>query len=128
MELPAEAGVHHTTSGATRHCSAKETPMRKLVLGLITGSAAGLALTAAPQPAQAQGLLGALLGLGSPTFRYGFFPYFASRGSWARGLASARRLTATATLPTTAPGTRGVDRSPATTLIARTGTSMTVIR
>ena len=79
--------------------------MRKLVLGLIAGSAAGLALTAAPQPARAQGLLGALLGLGSPTYGYGY-----------------------ATLPTTAPGTRGVDRSAGTTLIARTGTATAVTR
>jgi hypothetical protein len=64
----------------------KETPMRKLVLGLIAGSAAGLALTAAPQPARAQGLLGALLGLGSPTYGYGYgygySPYYGTGYSW----------------------------------------------
>ena len=58
--------------------------MRKLVLGLIAGSAAGLALTAAPQPARAQGLLGALLGLGSPTYGYGYgdSPYYGTGYSW----------------------------------------------
>src|SRR4051794_41679282 len=60
----------------------KETPMRKLVLGLIAGSAAGLALTAAPQPARAQGLLGALLGLGSPTYGYGYSPYYGTGYAW----------------------------------------------
>ena len=56
--------------------------MRKLVLGLIAGSAANLALMAAPQPARAQGLLGALLGFGSPTYGYGYSPYYRTGYSW----------------------------------------------